>query len=194
MAFSSRKLAFPLPPKNLHLTREFFPKKPHFPPENSHFCIKVAHIKTSHFYVKLFCSSLSTAHSPKTNEEETEPASEEISQPTTTKLPSTANEETPTVSPTKDSNSTNQDENIEQVEEKTADRGTESSNSSSAAAEIQATREGKQIRLEWEAPEKALCDNYLVNTTILDLHKSLSTASSNPYSHIKFYNEQRLKV
>lgn len=61
-------------------------------------------------------------------------------------------------------------------------------------AEIRASKEGAQIKLEWDAPEKTICDNYLVNTTILSSKKSFSTASANPYSYIKFYNGERITV
>lgn len=60
--------------------------------------------------------------------------------------------------------------------------------------EIRVSKEGDQIKLEWDLPEKTICDNYLVNTTLLDSKKSLSTASANPYSYIKFYSGERISV
>lgn len=70
----------------------------------------------------------------------------------------------------------------------------ESSSFIDNSAEIRVSKEGNQIKLEWDQPEKTTCDNYLVNTTLLESKKSLSTASGNPYSYIKFYNGERIAV
>lgn len=59
---------------------------------------------------------------------------------------------------------------------------------------IRVSKEGNQIKLEWDAPEKTICDNYLVNTTLIGLGKSFSTASGDPRSYIKFYNNEQINV
>ncbi|KAI6242690.1 hypothetical protein M3Y99_00174800 [Aphelenchoides fujianensis] len=64
------------------------------------------------------------------------------------------------------------------------------------SGEIRASREGQQIRLDWEPPEQALCDNFLVNTTVVDLQppRSFSTASGSSYSYVKFHSGHKLHI
>ncbi|KAI6228076.1 hypothetical protein M3Y95_00584300 [Aphelenchoides besseyi] len=62
------------------------------------------------------------------------------------------------------------------------------------STEIRVERAGQQIRIEWDPPEQALCDNFLVNTTITNLRppQSFTTASGTPYSYIKFHAGRKL--
>ncbi|KAI6184059.1 hypothetical protein M3Y97_00555700 [Aphelenchoides bicaudatus] len=101
-------------------------------------------------------------------------------------------ESTPPISET--FNIPNANEELDTFETKiTATNESESFNDN-GKPEIRTSKEGNQIRLEWDQPEKALCDNYLVNTTLLNAHKSLSTASANTYAYVKFYQNEQLII
>lgn len=61
---------------------------------------------------------------------------------------------------------------------------------------IRIERESQKLRIEWDPPDAALCDTYVVNYTILTLSrpKSFVIASSSAVAYIKFYTGHKIRV